>query len=129
MLTSVEVAPGIAALRILNKIGLTSLPGYVGACGRLAFTYGGLLKLSKHLDREWDQRIELARQVLRLIENLLAVEGWLLVAFGLNMDSFSVTRTGQVVLFNLDTSYDGDSERTARKRMWICSFIFRYDVC
>ena len=103
MLTSVGVAPGIAALRILNKIGLTSLPGYVGACGRLVFTSGGLLKLNELLNREWEQRLELARQVLRLIENLLSVEEWLLVAFGLNMDSFSVTRTGQVVLSNLDT--------------------------
>lgn len=102
LLTTIGVSPGIAALRFGSQAGLSNLPRYIGACGRLVLSEGSLLSLDQFVDRDWDTRAELARQVLTLVDSLVSVEGWVMVVWNLGWDNFSVTKTGQVVLSNLD---------------------------
>ena len=96
LLTTIGVSPGIAALRFGSQAGLSNLPRYIGACGRLVLSEGSLLSLDQFVDRDWDTRAELARQVLTLVDSLVSVEGWVMVVWNLGWDNFSVTKTGQV---------------------------------
>ena len=102
MLTTVGVSPGTAALRFSSTVGLPPIPRYIGACGRLVLSEGNLVSLNKFLDRDWETRAELARQVLTLVDSLTAVEGWVMMVWDLSWENFSVTKTGQVVLSRLE---------------------------
>lgn len=103
MLTTLGVSPGIAALKFGTSAGLSNLPRYIGACGRLVLSEGSLVSLDQFIDRDWDTRAELARQVLTLVDSLVSVEGWVMVVWDLGWEHFSVTKTGQVILSGLDS--------------------------
>jgi len=102
LLTTLGVSPGTAALKFGSTAGLSNLPRYIGACGRLVLTEGSLLGLDQFVDKDWETRAELARQVLTLVDSLMSAEGWVMVVWDLAWENFSVTKTGQVVLSGLD---------------------------
>ena len=96
LLTTLGVSPGTAALKFGSTAGLSNLPRYIGACGRLVLTEGSLLGLNQFVDKDWETRAELARQVLTLVDSLMSAEGWVMVVWDLAWENFSVTKTGQV---------------------------------
>jgi len=103
LVSTVGVAPGVAALRLAGALGMRGLPSFLGACGRLVITEGGLTPLDQYRQSNWETRRDLAVQVLSLLETLVSPESdWLWIAWHLDMSSFSVTRTGQVVLSTLE---------------------------
>ena len=103
LLTTLGVSPGLAVLRLAGQVGLTSLlPRYIGCCGRLAVYEGGLTRLEDEVRRDWSTRAELAGQLLSLLENFLSVEGWVMLAWDLTWQDFSLSRSGQLVFTGLE---------------------------
>jgi len=103
LVSTVGVAPGVAALRLAGALGMRGLPSFLGACGRLVITEGGLTPLEQYRQSNWETRRDLAVQVLSLLETLVSPESdWLWIAWHLDISTFSVTRTGQVVLSTLE---------------------------
>ena len=103
LLSTVGVSPATALVRLSSVLGLTShLPRYIGCCGRLVVLEGDLSSLEERVASDWDTRAELALQILTLLDNLLSVEGWVMVAWGLQWEDFSISRSGQVVFTGLD---------------------------
>jgi len=103
LVSTVGVAPGVAALRLAGALGMRGLPSFLGACGRLVITEGGLTPLDQYRQSDWETRRDLAVQVLSLLETLVSPDSdWLWITWHLDISSFSVTRTGQVVLSTLE---------------------------
>merc|ERR1719458_1679642 len=103
LVSTVGVAPGVAALRLAGALGMRGLPSFLGACGRLVITEGGLTPLDQYRQSDYETRRDLALQVLSLLESLVSPESdWLWITWHLDTSSFSVTRTGQVVLSTLE---------------------------
>ena len=103
LLSTLGVSPATAVLRLGGVLGLTShLPRYIGSCGRLVVYEGGLTSLEQQVTTDWDTRAELAGQILTLLDNFLSVEGWVMVAWDLQWDDFSLSQSGQVVFTGLD---------------------------
>jgi len=103
LVSTVGVAPGMASLRLAASLGMRGIPSFLGACGRLVVTEGGLTPLDQYLQSEWETRRDLGLQVFSLLESLVTPESdWLWILWHLDLSSFSVTRTGQVVLSSLD---------------------------
>lgn len=102
LMTTLAVSPSSAALKFCSHVGLSSLAQTIGSCGRLIISEGGLVPLADLLDSDLDTRLDLASQLLDLVQGLVAgVEGWLMILWDLNIKDFSVTQTGQVVLSRL----------------------------
>jgi len=102
LVTTVGVAPSVAALRLATNTRLTGVPALLGACGRLVVTEGGLTPLNHYRTTSWDTRRDLGGQVLSLLEGLMSpASPWLWVVWSLDIHSFAVTKTGQVVLSSL----------------------------
>merc|ERR1719495_169674 len=88
--------------RLAGHFDLNSVPRYIGGCGRMGLIEGGLTPLTDYLDATWDRRADLASQILSVVEGLLT-GSWILVSWNLDWDSFAVTRSGQVILVNLNS--------------------------
>ena len=56
LVSTVGVAPGVAALRLAAVLGMRGLPSFLGACGRLVITEGGLTPLEQYRESNWDTR-------------------------------------------------------------------------
>ena len=55
-MSTVGVAPGVAALRLAGALGMRGLPSFLGACGRLVITEGGLTPLDQYRQSNWETR-------------------------------------------------------------------------
>lgn len=103
LLTTLATNPEIAAYKfILNqKLQFPVLP-YFGACGRLTFIQGPYKPLTSFLKESLGLRVNLAAQVLQLIDAFIQDDPmWLLFTRDLNYDSFIVTEANQVFLKDL----------------------------
>ena len=63
-MSTVGVAPGMASLRLAASLGMRGIPSFLGACGRLVVTEGGLTPLDQYLQSEWEIRLS------KLLENI-----------------------------------------------------------
>ena len=55
-MSTVGVAPGVAALRLAGALGMRGLPRFLGACGRLVVTEGGLTPLDQYRQSDYETR-------------------------------------------------------------------------
>ena len=55
-MSTVGVAPGVAALRLAGALGMRGLPSFLGSCGRLVITEGGLTPLDQYRQSDWETR-------------------------------------------------------------------------
>ena len=55
-MSTVGVAPGVAALRLAGALGMRGLPSFLGACGRLVITEGSLTPLDQYRQSDWETR-------------------------------------------------------------------------
>ena len=101
-LTSVAVSPATAMLRLGRVLGMSNLPRYVGACGRLSVYQGDLATIQDFVSSDWDTRAELASQILSLVNTLLTQDSFVFLVWNLTSSDLAVTNTGQVVLTGLD---------------------------
>jgi len=102
LFTTVSTAPSIAVMRMAQPLNLNNVPRYIGGCGRVAVLEGGLTPLTSFRNADWAIRADKAKQILNVVERLLSNE-WVLLAWDLDWSSFSVSRTGQVVLTDLNS--------------------------
>ncbi|XP_023331380.1 deleted in autism protein 1 homolog [Eurytemora carolleeae] len=102
MLTTVSVSPPLALLKLSPSLGLNSVPRYIGACGRVMVIEGGISPLAAFTETSWAYRAELASQLVSIVEGLLTGD-WVLLAWNLDWETFSVSSSGQVVFSDLDS--------------------------
>ena len=75
---------------------------YFGACGRLTFVQGPYKPLSQFVKESLPVRVNLASQVLQLIDGFIQDDpNWLLFTRDLSYDNFIVTNANQVFLKDL----------------------------
>ena len=56
LVSTVGVAPGVAALRLAGALGMRGLPSFLGSCGRLVITEGSLTPLDQYRQSDWETR-------------------------------------------------------------------------
>ena len=103
LITTLATNPEIAIYKFIlhQKLQFPVLP-YFGACGRLTFIQGPYQPLSNFLKESLALRVNLASQVLQLIDAFIQDDPfWLLFTRDLNYDSFIVTEANQVFLKDL----------------------------
>ena len=104
MVATVSVSPAVAMLRLAPVLGVTSVPRYLGSCGRLSVMDGDLTPLTHHLTHtDLSTRAELGSQVMTMVSTLLTAQpDAMTLVWNMTMQDLAVSSSGQLVLTGLD---------------------------